>query len=507
MLRGHAEFAQVNRRFLARQVYILSGKVFMLLFAAAVFIGSQACRPCHPAIAESYAQTPMARSSGRVDSIVLPAATFSAVGTSYRIGDGQLNFGIAGAEVKASMDYFIGSGAAGRSFLVMRERYLFELPVTWYSRRKIWDASPGYEHEMEVRLNRAVEPSCLFCHSSRVQPIFGTQNRYGDPPFLENGVSCERCHGPGSEHARNPAKTSMINPATLEPELRDSVCNQCHLTGDARIERPGRRMAEFQAGQRLSDFATYFVRNDTRDNLKVTSHVERLAASKCKQVSGDKLWCGTCHDPHASDTSKVTDVKTQAACTACHPASHHRNENCAECHMPKSPVVDGGHGVLTDHGISFPKEGSRASGSRDLIAYIGTADERALGLAYAELGDPRARRHLLHATPADPEVRLRLASLENDDARAAALYESVLRATPFQPVALVNLGSIYAKAGRTDEAGRLWERALSTNPGIEAAVLNLAQIRPAAEASEILLGYLRLNPGSREAAARLKKLP
>src|SRR2546426_11513829 len=159
--------------------------ILLMLASVAVFIGSQACQPCHFAIAESYAQTPMARSSGRADSISLPTARFTANGHRYRIEDNQLIFQESGSEFKVPMDFLIGSGAAGRSFLFSRDRYLFELPVTWYSHKNMWDASPGYEGERGVKLNRAVEPSCLFCHSSQVRPIFGTQNRYGEKPFLE----------------------------------------------------------------------------------------------------------------------------------------------------------------------------------------------------------------------------------------------------------------------------------------------------------------------------------
>jgi hypothetical protein len=472
----------------------------MLLFLAAVVIGSQACRPCHSAIVNSYAQTPMARSSGPIESISLTPANFTAAGQRYRVAENQLSFKAAGTEIVVPISFFIGSGAAGRSFLFARDRYLFELPVTWYASRNMWDASPGYEGERGVKLNRAVEPSCLFCHSSQVRPIFGTQNRYGEKPFLEGGVSCERCHGPGSQHARDPLASRMVNPATLAPALRDSVCSQCHLTGDARIEQPGRRIQEFQAGELLSSYATYFVRRRTGADLKVTSHVEKLAASECKRVSGDRLWCGTCHDPHANNDSERTSAKTQRACLNCHPAAHHEDEICASCHMPKSPVIDGGHGVVTDHGIrihrSRPNSLASRETSRDLTVFLGTADDRSLGLAYAQLGDLRARDLLVRAKPADAEVRLRLAALETDENRASALYESVLRANPFQTVALVNLGSLYAKAGNLEEAASLWERALATNPAIEEAVFNLAQIRSSVEAREIINRYLLFNPGS-----------
>jgi len=174
--------------------------------------------------------------------------------------------------------------------------------------------------------------------------------------------------------------------------------------------------------------------------------------------------------------------------------------------MPKLQVIDGGHGVLTDHGISIRQAGRESSAGKDLTAFLGEPDDRSFGLAYAELGDARAHEYLLRAQPADAAVRLRLAGLESDVGRACALYESVLRGDPFQTVALVNLGSLYARAGRLEEAGHLWERALNTNPAIEEAALNLAQIKPPAEARVILQRYLEFNPGSKSARSRLEIL-
>ena len=463
----------------------------MLMFAVAVFVGSQACQPCHSDIARTYARTPMANSSGRAEP--LPAAAFTAAGHRYNVDGNRLSF----EGGTSSIDYFIGSNAAGRTWLREWSGYLFELPVTWYSQKKTWDISPGYDHEPYVRLNRAIEPTCLLCHSSQVRPVFGTQNRYGDPPFLENGVSCERCHGPASEHVRDPAKARMIQPARLDAERRESICGQCHLSGEARIERPGRRFVEFQAGDRLSDYATYFVWKGGRKDLKATGHVEKVAASACRTASGGALSCLTCHEPHTNGN------KTQAACLSCHAGAHHQEQSCVSCHMPKTRSADAGHGVLTDHSIPRIAKPLVPPVPTELVAFVGNADDRGLGLAYAELGDKRAREHLLRANPADWPVRLRLAVLEPNPVRAAALYESVLKDKPGETSALVNLGAIYASAGRIDEAAILWERALAANPGIEQAVLNLSQIRPAAAAEIILKRYLELNPASPAVLSRL----
>jgi tetratricopeptide (TPR) repeat protein len=175
--------------------------------------------------------------------------------------------------------------------------------------------------------------------------------------------------------------------------------------------------------------------------------------------------------------------------------------------MPKSVTSDANHNVLTDHGIPRIPVNPAPPTGRDLIAFLGKADDRALGLAYAERGDPRARDYLQRAQPADAAVQLRRAVLEKDAARAAVLYESVLKMNPAENVALVNLGVIYAGAGRKEEAGVLWERALETNPALEAAALNLAQIRSPSEAKAILRRYLQINPGSVNARSRFAGIP
>jgi hypothetical protein len=91
------------------------------------------------------------------------------------------------------LTYFIGSGRIGRSFLFERDnRFLYQSPVSWYADGNTWRASPGFQRRTTVDLTRAVEPSCLLCHASRLQPVAGTQDRYNaKQPFLESGIGCE----------------------------------------------------------------------------------------------------------------------------------------------------------------------------------------------------------------------------------------------------------------------------------------------------------------------------
>ncbi len=462
------------------------------LAAAAVWVGSQACQPCHSGISAAYAKTSMAQSSGLATQ--LQPAAFQAGGHRYRISNHTLHFDSG----SASVDYFLGSGRTGRTYLHKQDRFLFELPVTWFAREGKWKPSPGYEHDSEVDLTRAIDPTCLSCHASRIRPIYGTRNRYADPPFLDNGVSCERCHGPGGEHVRNPAANRMVNPVKLDAERRDSVCMQCHLTGGARVERPGKKFAQFRAGDRVGDFATYFSSSKSRDNLKIVSHFERLTMSACKRASGDALWCGSCHQPHTNAN------KTQQACIGCHAQAHMNQElakqNCASCHMPKANASDVTHGVVTDHRIvRLPADANNKATGNSIAVLAGPADDRSMGLAYAEMGDARAKEFLLRSKATDSAVLFRLATLESDPNRSAELYRQSVAQGPVRLEALVNLGVLLAQAGDYEAAGSLWRRALAMNPATEAAALNLAKISPVQEAKAVLLRYLEFNPASKAA--------
>ena len=155
------------------------------------------------------------------------------------------------------MLYYIGSGRRGRSYLFETDGFLFESPVNWYANKQVWDMAPAYQTAREMPLNLPAYTSCLHCHVSEMQaPAKGTDNRYPTPPFLHNGVSCERCHGPGQAHCE--WRIEIINPAKLTPARRDEVCMQCHLEGKVAIERPGHHVYEFRPGRRALRLRSIF---------------------------------------------------------------------------------------------------------------------------------------------------------------------------------------------------------------------------------------------------------
>jgi predicted CXXCH cytochrome family protein len=491
--------------------------VFICVFLVAIHAvhgetGSEVCATCHREIFEAYGKTGMARSSGAVAGIESEGSfAHKPSGVAYRVyrqdAAARFSFNVAGVQGSRPLEYFIGSGAVGRSYLYSVDGFLYQAPVSWYASPAKWDLSPGYQQYDQLYLTRGVETVCLECHASRLQPIAGTANGYRSPPFQEGGISCERCHGASDAHAAGHAKA--FNPARLAPDRRDDVCAQCHLAGEARVARAGAD-GRFRPGDRLSDSLVVFEWSGKPD-MNVTSHFETLAESACKRASGDRLWCGSCHDPHRAPAEAEKVGFYRAKCLGCHQAAEcSRGPDCAGCHMAKRPVRDVQHSAYTDHDIRKPGPSAGAlttvSRERKLVPFGGAeAGDREIGLAYAAMPgfEKQARDYLERAPQDDAEVLAHLAYLyesSGNQSKAAPLYQKALKLDPSQVAAAVNLGNLYIKGGQTQAAIRLWQYALQRSPGLETVRLSLAAAQyhsgdsVAAEAS--LTKLLELNPGN-----------
>jgi len=424
------------------------------------------------------------------------------------------------------MPYFVGSGAVARSYLLQTDGFVYEAPVAYYTEAARWDLAPGYSRYGYPYLTRPVPATCLTCHASFLRLVAGTQNRFESPPFGEAGIACERCHGPGEDHIQNGG--AIVNPAKLAPDRRDSVCSQCHLSGEVRVFRAGATWHSYHPGERLSDSVTAFVRAGATPGMTVTGHVEKLAQSACKRAAGDKLWCGTCHDPHTVPESSKRASWFRAKCESCHQckesreARDRRANDCTACHMPKSPVTDAEHVVYTDHSIPRrPRPPTKPADSFELVAFGGErTSDRDLALAYgiaaSRKPNPAAQKLLETAaakSPDDVEVLLYLAEIyRNNDQndRAIPLYERAIRLDPAQVSGSVGLGGIRFQMGDNAEAIRLWQDALAKNAGLELVRTNLAMTqwrtgdRRGAEAT--LRKAIELSPAFTPARELLERL-
>jgi hypothetical protein len=508
---------------------------------------SLACASCHHAIYDSFQQTPMAATSGQAgrgapaESFANSSFTHAASGFRYRVspsaGAYWMDFEKAADGVihgRKPLGYFVGSGAVARSYLMVADGFLYEAPVTYYSSGAKWDLSPNYDRYAYPFLTRAIVPGCLNCHASSLSVMPG-QNRFGSPPFREGGVSCERCHGAGEAHIRTQGRASMINPSKLGPDKRDSVCAQCHLSGEVRVIRAGASWNSYRPGDRLADSTTVFVRAGVSPGMRVTSHFEKLAQSACKRAAGDRLWCGACHDPHSVPNAANRAAWFRAKCRSCHAADActetatiraKRQDDCAGCHMPKSAVTDAEHVVYTDHSIPRRPRATAAAPPPDaeLVPFDGAAASlRDVALAYAIVatrpgaaGRDRARQLLEAAernSPDDAEALLYLAEIYRNtgqEDRAIPLYRRAMRLDPAQVTASAGLGGILFERGDDREAIRLWQDALSKNSGLVMVATNLAMAQwrsgELGPAEATLRKVIDLSPGFQPARDLLKRL-
>jgi len=386
-----------------------------------------------------------------------------------------------------------------------------------------------------------VGAGCLQCHASGLQPVAGTLNGFGDPPFREGGVSCERCHGPGKAHVakmisgNREEPREIVNPVKLDAARRDSVCAQCHLTGAARIPRARGQGDTYLPGALLSDHFAYFVWTGAGSSIMgANSHFEKLQQSSCKRESGERLWCGSCNDPHGEPEPQNRLDFYRSRCQKCHepsackenlPARRKTQDDCIACHMPKGQVRDTEHAVFTDHTIPRRQQpGSGPAGGERSLALFWKApvDERDLGLALAAVagGDSGLRKRAFELLrkaeardPVDVAVLAQLAQLYDlagDEDLAIALSERAVRLDATQVAVAVNLGTYYIQRGRAREAMRLWTDALSRNPALTGARINLAvahyQAGDLAAAEAAVLKALEYDPDHETARKLLSEI-
>lgn len=278
------------------------------------------------------------------------------------------------------ISYIIGSGQHTNSHIMNINSYLYQVPITFYTQRKIWDMAPGFENGNNTRFSRIIGLECMSCHNAMPTDfVHGSENKFLSLP---SGIDCERCHGPGELHVKdkraghivdvkNEIDYTIVNPAKLPVDLQFDICQRCHLQGTA-VLKEGKTFTDFRPGMKLSDVMDVFLPKykGAEDEFIMASHPDRLRMSKCflmSQGTGDKgqetkgLTCITCHNPHVSVTITGKDVFNNA-CKNCHKQPEITcmeemstrlavEDNCAGCHMPKAGTLDIPHVITTDHFI------------------------------------------------------------------------------------------------------------------------------------------------------------
>src|SRR5579862_7298384 len=459
--------------------------------------GVNRCKVCHSEEVDGFARSAMAHAlrrasqeptgtvtttNGKITAYSSPTGSWQRLETAVDISDYHI-------------DYVIGSGNHASGYLVDINGHLFQSPIAFYKSRNSYDLAPGYEKSQDPDFTRPVAEGCVFCHAGSALHVSGTDNEYRNPVFPEKAISCERCHGPAGKHLADPRSGTIVNPAKLEPGARDSICEQCHLMGVARVLNPGREFRDFQPGQRLENtFTTYhdvLPPNTPPGTFKVISHVEQLALSACARNSQGRLWCGTCHDPHNPPTQPVEYYRSR--CLTCHkatfPAAHPSTDsNCIGCHMPRRDAQDGGHTAFTDHRIQRRPQEAQPGPPSEAAAPDGEIapwrepapdlQKRNLGIAYVSAGLQRRSANSLvqgyrlltevqQEFSTDPEVFTSMGTallIGKHPSEAEFAFERALSLRPNSPVAETNVAAAHQQADDIEGTIAHLERAVAIDP-------------------------------------------
>jgi hypothetical protein len=478
----------------------------ILIASGLSFAAQPGCESCHPEIAKSFARTGMGRSVG------LPTAATARF--SHKASQSQLSIKgnvhrieHDGLSAEYPVALRIGSGKVGSSFGVLIDGKWFQSPISWYAQARAFRMSPGYEQEKYPDFDRPIRSECLYCHA-------------GNAAAQVAAIGCDRCHGEGTQHSTNPSRQNIINPAKLTGVRRDSVCEQCHLPGVARVLNPGKHAADYSPGEVPEDTWTTFVAGS---DFKVASHVEQLAQSRCLQRSESKLWCGSCHSPHP--TKARPEPVVDAVCQSCHQPHDNGRDRCATCHMPQRGAQDVAHVAYTDHRIQTPGKTTPVK-PRGLLPWrrVDRFEQRNRGLALFEWGTTvrdvdtlqEAFRILIDLTPEEKDASVlsalgNIAIQKGRPAEAKTWLTEAARLEPNSAEARMRLGRAEQANGKSTDALQHYEEAIRLDPVYFDAYVLAAQIHRAAGGRQayrrVLQQYLRHVPGSLAARKALAAAP
>ena len=311
------------------------------------YVGSKACAQCHAEIYEHWRKTPMANivrdPREHPEAIVGNLATNSV--SKFPVQQVALVYGSLWKQ---------------RYFTKIGDDY-FPLPVQWEIANKKWSkyfVGPNGDWWAKYyppdNMQRPTGPTCDGCHS--VGYDIHTKQ------VAEWNVGCERCHGPGSEHAAHPSRGNIVNPGHMDYVAASDTCIQCHSQGrPLSIPLEGKYYdwpVGYHLGGRLQDFWRLedhkLGETDFYYFADGTAHKNRMQGNDFVQsvMYRRGVTCFSCHDVHGTENYAQLRKPAERICLDCHgPLSpngprtatleehtHHKDgsagSQCVACHMP-----------------------------------------------------------------------------------------------------------------------------------------------------------------------------
>ena len=374
---------------------------------SAQFVGRSVCADCHAdqlaLWSGSHHDLAMQPATGETVLGDFDNASFSHYGvqSSFYRKDGKFMVRTEGAEGKLQdyeIKYTFGADPLQQYLIEFPGGRMQALSLAWDARSKEQGGQRWFHLYPDEKIAHDDElhwtgPSqnwnsmCAECHSTRLEKNYDPLNKTFATSWLEINVSCEACHGPGSEHVgwanhkpgwekldankglvlslderkdiqwkTDPESGSVSRSQPRSGEKEIEMCARCHsrrspISGDYAHGEP---LLDHYL-PRLLDEGMYFADGQMDDEVYVYGS---FLQSKMFHAG---VTCSDCHEPH----SLALRAPGNGVCLQCHSAkkydvkSHHFHKtgsagaSCAECHMPPKTymVVDPRH----DHSMRIPR--------------------------------------------------------------------------------------------------------------------------------------------------------
>lgn len=315
--------------------------------SVALYVGSEACAKCHQQIYERWKKTPMANvvrdPHNQPDAIIPDLATNNVAKFT-----------------KEQVAFVYGSLWKQRYFAKSGDDY-FPLPVQWDVGNRVWRpyvVPKGADWWAAIyppdNKQRPTSALCDGCHS--VDYDIHTKR------VAEWNVGCERCHGPGSEHATHPTRGNIINPAQMDSAASNDTCIQCHSQGQPLTNPIEGKYYDWPVGYRVGfKLQDYWKLEDCTLGQTTflyfpdcTAHKNRMQGNDFAQsvMYRHGVTCSSCHDVHGTPNYAELRKPADQICLDCHGPStpngphtasieehtHHKpgsqGGQCVACHMP-----------------------------------------------------------------------------------------------------------------------------------------------------------------------------
>jgi predicted CXXCH cytochrome family protein len=317
--------------------------------AAADYVGSAQCKTCHPAVYARWSKTRMANVVR--DPKVHPDAILPDLSKPNPL----VTF------TKDDIAFVYGSKWKQRYFTKKGDEY-YVLPAQWDVTHQVWrpfhvaaNTDWWVPHYPDSNMERPTGPLCDGCHSVN----YNVQTK----AVTEWNVGCEKCHGPGSEHVRQPSQANIVNPARLNTIQATNVCIQCHSQGQPLANPINGRYYDWPVGFDVGrDLQKYWKLEEHKLGEQSFTHFPDGTAHKNRMQGNDfvqsvmytrGISCYSCHDVHGTENNADLLKPANVMCLECHgPTSpngprvptieahtHHKagspGNDCMNCHMPK----------------------------------------------------------------------------------------------------------------------------------------------------------------------------